>query len=135
MDVDGEILKKLSKIESDIKSIKFDIIEINKKIGIKEKISLPEENKIIKKNSLYDPALFERLRKVRLELAKREDMPAFYIFTDKVLTDLAYEKPISYEKLIEIKGIGEEKLNKYGDYFLEEIIKYLKETNQFKYEK
>ncbi len=60
----------------------------------------------------------ERLKKLRHELAKAQDQPAFCIAHDSVLEALAHAAPANLQALSEIKGIGPAKLGKYGAAFL-----------------
>jgi len=62
--------------------------------------------------------LFERLRELRLSLARSQDVPPYVIFHDKTLVAMASERPSSRGELAEIPGVGERKLERYGDAFL-----------------
>lgn len=62
--------------------------------------------------------IFEQLRKLRLLLARKLGLPPYMIFADSVLTSLAVLKPDSLEQLRGIKGIGDHKLQRYGQPFL-----------------
>ena len=73
----------------------------------------------------YD--LFEVLRKLRLEIAKEESMPPYIIFSDKTLIDMCVKKPSDEEEMLNVSGVGENKLKKYGQRFLEEIQKFCTE--------
>ena len=73
----------------------------------------------------YD--LFEILRKLRLEIAKEESMPPYIIFSDKTLIDMCVKKPSDEEEMLNVSGVGENKLKKYGQRFLEEIQKFCTE--------
>lgn len=68
-----------------------------------------------------DPALFEKLRKLRLEIAAQEKMPAYIIMSDKSLHSLASRRPRTLTEIGECYGIGEVKMQKYGARFLEVI--------------
>ena len=70
----------------------------------------------------YD--LFEALRKLRLEIAKEEAMPPYIVFSDKTLIDMCIKCPSNEEEMLEVSGVGENKLKKYGQRFLEEIQKF-----------
>jgi ATP-dependent DNA helicase RecQ len=61
---------------------------------------------------------FERLKKVRLQIARTEDLPAFCIAHDSVLRDVARAAPHTQDALAKIKGIGANKLEKFGAAFL-----------------
>ena len=73
----------------------------------------------------YD--LFEILRKLRLEIAKEESMPPYIIFSDKTLIDMCVKKPSDEEEMLNVSGVGENKLKKYGQRFLEQIQKFCTE--------
>ena len=73
----------------------------------------------------YD--LFEALRKLRLEIAKEEAMPPYIVFSDKTLIDMCIKCPSNEEEMLEVSGVGENKLKKYGQRFLEEIQKFCME--------
>lgn len=65
--------------------------------------------------------LFENLRKCRLLLARKLSLPPYMIFPDSVLISLAIFEPDNIDDLIQIKGIGERKRNRFGQPFLEVI--------------
>ena len=68
-----------------------------------------------------DRALFEKLRARRLELAKAQNVPPYVIFHDKTLMEMAARRPRSAAELAGIPGVGEAKLARYGEAFLEVI--------------
>jgi DNA helicase-2/ATP-dependent DNA helicase PcrA len=63
----------------------------------------------------YDEELFERLREWRRDRAGEEEVPAFVVFTDATLQLIAEHKPRSPEALLRISGIGQAKLDRYGE--------------------
>ena len=65
--------------------------------------------------------LFERLKKLRLEIAREENMPPYIIFSDKTLIDMAAKIPASKMEMLDVSGVGEYKLAKYGERFLRVI--------------
>ena len=69
--------------------------------------------------------LFEKLRLLRRELAIKANLPPYMIFSDATLTQMAQEKPSSMEEMSHIKGVGEFKLNRYGDDFLKVIKNFM----------
>jgi len=78
---------------------------------------------IVKQGYSVNPDnVYEKLRKVRLAIARNNDKPAFTVFSNKVLSQLAYNKPKTKDDLINIKGIGTKKVNDFGDTILEIII-------------
>jgi ATP-dependent DNA helicase RecQ len=68
-----------------------------------------------------DAALLDRLRDLRRELAAAEGVPAYVIFHDRSLIDMAARKPASLDAFAEVHGVGEAKLAKYGNRFLAAI--------------
>ena len=75
----------------------------------------------------YDAALFDRLSKLRYALSKELGVPAFVIFTNRTLAEMAEKKPESASEFLEINGVSRKKLDKYGDIFITGIKQYLKE--------
>ena len=65
----------------------------------------------------HDP-LFEALRECRRELAKSQGVPPYVIFHDATLREMAALKPRSRSELATISGVGERKLDAYGEAFL-----------------
>ena len=72
--------------------------------------------------------LFERLKKLRLEIAREESMPPYIIFSDKTLIDMAAKMPASKPEMLDVSGVGENKFAKYGERFLEVIEEYRREV-------
>ena len=69
------------------------------------------------------PLLFERLRALRKRLADERRVPAYVIFSDRTLQDLAVRRPQSRAAFLEAHGVGQKKLEEYGSLFLEEILR------------
>lgn len=67
--------------------------------------------------------LFESLRKLRMQFATMEDVPAYAIFTDKALSEMVDTKPTSLISFSNISGVSEVKLRKYGEEFVDLIRK------------
>lgn len=63
----------------------------------------------------YDEATFEQLRRWRVEVARAQGVPAFVVFTDATLTAIAEQDPRDADGLRAISGVGERKLELYGD--------------------
>lgn len=69
-------------------------------------------------------SLFERLHALRRELAQRENLPPYMIFADSTLREMAQVGPVDRRALLRIGGVGEKKLERYGDAFLEVIREF-----------
>ncbi|RAZ94731.1 ATP-dependent DNA helicase RecQ, partial [Klebsiella oxytoca] len=65
--------------------------------------------------------LFEKLRQLRLEIAKEEAMPPYIIFSDKTLVDMCAKAPVDKEGMLAVSGVGENKFQKYGKRFIDAI--------------
>ncbi|MEO8197289.1 MAG: DNA helicase RecQ, partial [Thermoanaerobaculia bacterium] len=66
-----------------------------------------------------DASLFDRLRALRLELAKAAGVPPYVVFHDSTLREMARLKPTSLTQMAQLPGIGEKKLERYGGRFLD----------------
>jgi ATP-dependent DNA helicase RecQ len=71
-----------------------------------------------------DQQLFDALRETRLELAREQNVPPYVIFHDRTLRELAIKKPNSLHAMSGISGVGEKKIERYGDAFLEVIRRH-----------
>ncbi|MFL6555333.1 MAG: DNA helicase RecQ [Bacillus sp. (in: firmicutes)] len=81
----------------------------------------------VKQVSKDDP-LFEMLREVRRQIAETEKVPPFVIFSDATLKDMCAKMPRSTEEFLQVSGVGELKLKKYGLEFIQAIRTFC-ETN------
>lgn len=63
--------------------------------------------------------LFDELRRLRTEIAKREGIPPYIVFPDSTLREMCGVKPTNPAAMLKIKGVGEAKFFKYGAYFIE----------------
>ncbi|WP_029033230.1 DNA helicase RecQ [Salinimicrobium terrae] len=103
-----------------------------------EKVSLAEVTQAeLKKETVTtekasENTLFERLRKLRLELSKSEGIPAYLIFNDATLREMEKERPMTDEEFMQISGVGRQKMQNYGYKFMKEIIAHGKEKREKK---
>ena len=70
---------------------------------------------------IVDAALFTRLKALRKRLADRDGVPAYIVFNDRTLAELAERRPSSLHQMLQVSGVGEAKLARYGPDFLAEI--------------
>lgn len=68
--------------------------------------------------------LWEHLRQLRRDIALSLEVPAYVIFHDKTLKEMALERPAAREALLGITGVGEKKADRYGDRFIDAIIEW-----------
>ena len=81
---------------------------------------------VIEKDSWagVDRELFEQLRHLRRKLAQQNSVPAYIVFSDATLRDLARKRPLAPAALLGVSGIGMKKLEQYGEEVLSEIRRY-----------
>ena len=94
-----------------------------------EKVFLKVNKKPESKKGKVDNTLFEALRLLRKDIALNEKIPPYLVFADASLKEMTEYMPITKEDFLNIKGVGQSKYNKYGEVFIEEIKKYIKENN------
>ncbi|MEA1972683.1 MAG: DNA helicase RecQ [Candidatus Cloacimonadota bacterium] len=110
----------------------YSVLKLNKKsweiLRSKETVmgTLFEEKSSVRinENVNYDGELFGILRKIRKELSEEQNVPPYVIFTDKTLIDICIFYPQNKDSLIKMNGLGEHKVEKYGEILLEIINKY-----------
>ncbi|MDI6810178.1 MAG: HRDC domain-containing protein [archaeon] len=75
----------------------------------------------------YDSELFEKLRRLRMDIARERNIRPYMVFHNSVLKEIATIKPTTKEQLLLIKGIGDKKIEKYGERVLNVIMAHLSE--------
>ncbi|EME8471587.1 ATP-dependent DNA helicase RecQ [Morganella morganii] len=73
----------------------------------------------------YDKKLFAKLRKLRKSIADEENIPPFVVFNDATLIEMAEQCPVRANDLLLINGVGERKLERFGDAFMALIREHL----------
>ncbi|MGN2368494.1 DNA helicase RecQ [Clostridium cagae] len=106
----------------DLKEGTYSMLKLNQRsykvLKNKEKVIFKILNK---EESILNRELFETLKKWRKEKAFKENKKPYIIFSDTTLIDICNNKPDNVEKLLDIRGVGEKKINDYG----EEILKII----------
>jgi ATP-dependent DNA helicase RecQ len=74
----------------------------------------------------YSQSLFEDLRQLRLDISKEKKVPPYVIFHDRTLKEIASKQPVSIEEMVGLYGVGEIKLKKFGQIFVDFMIQYIK---------
>ena len=88
-----------------------------------------KKKKIIHESFKHEPGLitegsmplWEKLRRLRLDISKRLGLPPYVVFHDKTLKEMVALRPKSREELLQVTGVGEKKAEQYGDLFLNAI--------------
>lgn len=109
----------------------------NKKVNLaippveapKTAAKVPELKPVSKTQQLRDE-LFERLRVLRRELSQRTGTPPYNIFSDATLTEMAEKRPVMEQDMLMISGVGERKLQQYGDVFISAIRSFMLEKEE-----
>ncbi|WP_300257737.1 DNA helicase RecQ [Clostridium sp.] len=99
----------------------IDILKGNEKVMFKEK---RKAHRVSKNNELFD-----LLRSLRKEIALEEGVPPYIVFGDNTLKEMSVRIPLNESQLSEISGVGEKKILKYGEMFLNVIKEYVKLNN------
>jgi ATP-dependent DNA helicase RecQ len=117
---------------------KFSVLELTKdglaalkqrrKVTLTKPVTAPESKVQRAGEIACDEALFDRLRKLRKQLADERNVPAYIVFSDVALRQMARDYPASEREFARISGVGEKKLREFGDVFLAEIATCL-QTN------
>lgn len=112
----------------------YDVLFNNKPVFIKKRIKkillkVDSSNSSSSKKDIsdldYDENLFEILRKLRKEISIANDIPPFIVFTDVSLKEMSTYFPTTVENMLKINGVGINKMEKYGDYFINAINDYV----------
>ncbi|WP_299137746.1 ATP-dependent DNA helicase RecQ [uncultured Vibrio sp.] len=82
-----------------------------------------KSDKLSSKN--YDKKLFAKLRKLRKSIADEDSLPPYVVFSDATLIDMAEILPTSYGEMLAVNGVGQRKLDKYADPFLDLIQEHI----------
>ena len=110
-------------------------ILLEKKV-LEMKIIKEQENKSKKSKSkktksklglnILDEELFDLLRELRSKIAQEQGVPAFVVFSNASLTDMCIGLPRTEDEFLEVNGVGQTKLDRYGEQFLKVIADYQK---------
>lgn len=92
----------------------------------REQVNTEIKTKTMVADGSFDVDLFEDLRKLRLELARKQGIAPFMIFSDKTLKNMCEMMPTSTEEFLSVSGVGKVKLEQYGETFLTAITEFQK---------
>lgn len=116
------------KLGSRAKEILIDKEEIQMKLA-KDVEEVKSNKKVSATLQSVNQTLLDRLKKVRSQLASQQRVPAFVIFADSALVDMCAKLPVSDSEFLMVSGVGQAKLQRYGQQFMAEIINFLDEKN------
>ena len=92
------------------------------KSGAKIRVSKPSSALSVTNN--FDTSLFEVLRQIRTNEARRLGVPPYIIFGDKALREMSIHKPLTDNDFLNINGVGSKKLTRWGEMFMSAIRGY-----------
>jgi ATP-dependent DNA helicase RecQ len=114
---------------------KFSVLELTddglaalkqrRKVTLTKPVTAPEPKVHRAGEIACDEVLFDRLRKLRRQLADERNVPAYIVFSDVSLRQMARDYPAGEREFARISGVGEKKLREFGDAFLAEITAHL----------
>lgn len=104
-----------------LNKLSMEIIKGERKVFVKEQV--------VKKAKSEENELFTILRELRMDISREEKIPPYVVFGDATLRELSNRMPITDEQFLDISGVGNSKLNKYGDKFISKIKEYICEKN------
>lgn len=109
-------------------------VKLTRPVEFKEQVVTSKETKKLKTKVVKD-SLFERLRKLRQEIALAENIPAYLVFSDAALKEMERARPMCESDFLEISGVGQRKLEVYGEDFIAEIVSFSNEKVKTKKKK
>lgn len=78
----------------------------------------------VKRESQSDEDLFEALKELRLEISREEGVPAYVVFDNRALREMSEKRPANEADFLQIYGVGDLRLEKYGEAFLRKIREF-----------
>ena len=102
-----------------------DFLQERHSIMLTKPMIAPEKKARTVDSQTYDDTLFHRLRQLRKTVADARDVPAYVVFSDVALRQMAREYPSNEREFLQISGVGNKKLQEFGDVFLKAIAEYM----------
>ena len=105
-------------------AIHFITGKTDQKIKLKQRKKQKNFFKINKTQS-DNSILYDSIKKLRSELAKEQNVPAYVIFSNRTITHICKVLPTELNDLLDVVGFGENKIKRYGKYILDIVNKYI----------
>ena len=106
----------------------IDVLKKRETIMLTRALSTPKAKTIRTGDIPCDPGLFEKLRVIRKQIADAKNVPPYVVFSDVTLRHFCRDYPGDDAALLRVPGVGEKKLDDYGEVFIEEIREWLTEN-------
>lgn len=99
-------------------------------VTVERRVQLKTKSSIGRRAASNNPQLYELLRSLRNETAKNMKVPAYVVFTDKMLQEMSTYLPVTRDEMLEISGVAQAKYEKYGELFMNVIREYKEQHEQ-----
>ncbi|HIY93592.1 DNA helicase RecQ [Companilactobacillus sp. HBUAS56275] len=106
----------------------LDVLKGKVSVSRRKEETVATESKSLVADGSFDVDLFEKLRKLRLNLAREQGIAPFMIFSDKTLKNMCESMPSNSDEFLAVSGVGKVKLEQYGEQFIAEISTYRSEV-------
>jgi ATP-dependent DNA helicase RecQ len=90
-----------------------------------EKQAAKVKTEVERKQERVRDDLFEELRQLRREIAVKNGVPPYVVFSDKTLEEMAFKRPLDEATMLSVSGIGQQKMHQYGQLFIEAILDFV----------
>ena len=102
-----------------------DFLQAQHPVMLTKPMTAPERKTKTVESQTYDDTLFHHLRQLRKTVADARDVPAYVVFSDVALRQMAREYPSNEREFLQISGVGSKKLQEFGELFLKAIAEYM----------
>lgn len=109
-----------------VTEMSYPVLKGKVKVKVKKTVRIKSKEKNVAES--VDVTLFDILKDIRYELARKKGVPAFLIFSDASLSDMCRKLPVTPEEFLNVNGVGDNKLKQYGDIFISAITEYKAES-------
>ena len=128
LDIEGHGGLSISAKGQNFSSGKFEFDYRREQVHVSVKV-IKKKKKIANELSNQETGLFEALKQQRLTLARQQGVPAYVIFPDKTLIDMASRKPLNEDEFAMVHGVGDAKIKKFAVPFLTAIAHFFDANN------
>ena len=105
--------------------ILFGGVTVTMKFKEERRVPKSDKSASVSEKTVTDSGLYEHLRKLRMEIANEQGVPAYIVFTNATLADMAAKKPLDMQEFLCVSGVGEQKARAYGARFIKAIGEYI----------
>lgn len=105
--------------------ILFGGVTVTMKFKEERRVPKSDKSASVSEKTVTDSGLYEHLRKLRMEIANEQGVPAYIVFTNATLADMAAKKPLDMGEFLCVPGVGEQKARAYGARFIRAIGEYI----------